>query len=86
MIFHQKVLKMIIFSGFGRFLKKPWVPPGETRKMGHFSGDFILEIAITFRKVIKKGGPPGGFWGLRSFLGCQYPDISHLLGPSYVML
>ena len=54
--------------------------------MGHFSGDFQYEIAITFQKSIEKGvrqGVLGVSGGLRSFLGCQYPDISHLLGPSY---
>ena len=56
--------------------------------MGHFSGDFQYEIAITFQKSIEKGvrqGVLGVSGGLRSFLGCQYPDISHLLGPSYVV-
>ena len=55
--------------------------------MGHFSGDFQYEIAITFQKSMEKGVRLevfGHFGGLRSFLGCQYPDISHLLGPSYV--
>ena len=98
MIFHQNglryrdlrdfgVKKGSILTFFDRFFKKPWVPPGETRKMGHFSGDFQYEIAITFRKVIEKGvrlGVFGRFWGFRSILSCQYPDISHLLGPSYV--
>ena len=54
--------------------------------MGHFSGDFQYEIAITFQKSMEKGvrlGVLGVSGGLRSFLGCQYPDISHLLGPSY---
>ena len=57
--------------------------------MGHFSGKTQYEIAITFQKFIEKGvrlGVFDGFWGLRSFLGCQYPDISYLLGPSYVFL
>ena len=57
--------------------------------MGHFSGDFQYEIAITFQKSIEKGVRLevfGHFGGLRSFLGCQYPDISHLLGPSYVVM
>ena len=57
--------------------------------MGHFSGDFQYEIAITFQKSIEKGVRLevfGHFGGLRSFLGCQYPDISHLLGPSYVWM
>ena len=57
--------------------------------MGHFSGDFQYEIAITFQKSMEKGvrqGVLGVSGGLRSFLGCQYPDISHLLGPSYVMI
>ena len=56
--------------------------------MGHFSGDFQYEIAITFQKSMEKGvrqGVLGVSGGLRSFLGCQYPDISHLLGPSYVI-
>ena len=56
--------------------------------MGHFSGDFQYEIAITFQKSMEKGvrqGVLGVSGGLRSFLGCQYPDISHLLGPSYVL-
>ena len=57
--------------------------------MGHFSGDFQYEIAITFQKSMEKGvrqGVLGVSGGLRSFLGCQYPDISHLLGPSYVFV
>ena len=57
--------------------------------MGHFSGDFQYEIAITFQKSMEKGVRLevfGHFGGLRSFLGCQYPDISHLLGPSYVVM
>ena len=52
-----------------------------------FSGDFILEIAIDFQKSIEKGVRLevfNGFWGLMAILSCQYPDISHLLGPSYV--
>ena len=51
-----------------------------------FSGNFILEIAIDFQKSIEKGVRLevfNGFWGLMAILSCQYPDISHLLGPSY---
>ena len=94
MIFHQNGLRYRNLRDFGlkkgsfltffaRFWKKPWGPPWETRKMGHFSGKTQYEIAITCQKSIEKGVRLGVLGGLRSFLGCQYPDISHLLGPSY---
>ena len=76
MIFHQNglryrdlrdfgVKKGSILTFFARFWKKPWGPPWETRKMGHFSGDFQYEIAITFQKSIEKGVRLGvfGVWG-----------------------
>ena len=76
MIFHQNGLryrnlrdfglkKGSILTFFARFWKKPWGPPWETRKMGHFSGKTQYEIAITFQKSIEKGVRLGvfGVWG-----------------------
>ena len=62
---------------FARFLKNPWVPPGETRKMGHFSGDFQYEIAIDFQKVIEKGVRLGVF-GVRGPFFAVNTHIYHI--------
>ena len=55
-------------------------------KKGHFSGDFQYEIAKNFQKSMEKGVRRGHFdrfLMILTILACQYPDISHLLAPSY---
>ena len=87
MIFHQNGLRYRNLRDFGlkkgsfltffaRFWKKPWGPPWETRKMGHFSGKTQYEIAITFQKSIEKGvrlGVFDGFGGSEVLFGLSIP-------------